>query len=185
MFKWKNKKAFTLIELLVWISIISILILGTTNIDYNRLSKKQNLEIFTNTIKSNFERIRNNSLSWKWIWVNLDIPDKWVVEYSTSSSWTILSKAYTWSNIVSNNNTLFKKGIFITKIRCLKLDWTENYTLATTETGSLEIIWSNIKLIWDCYNYDSTSKILELEVTDRINTKIVKINSLNWLVEIK
>jgi len=60
----KIKKAFTLIELLVWISVMSIIILWVTSIDYNRLSQDQKLDIFTNDVKSNFERIRNNSLAW-------------------------------------------------------------------------------------------------------------------------
>ena len=183
MFKKKGKTAFTLIELMVWISILSIIIMGASNIDYNRLSQKQRLEIFTNNIKSEFERIRNNSLAWKWVWVSLNIPETWQVDYSLSNSWTIISKAYSWTNILSAENILFQNRLHISKIRCLKLDLTENYIIPNTETGSLIIKWSHIKLWWNCTN--NTSKILEITVSDRINTKKIIINSLNWLVEIK
>lgn len=179
-----KNKAFTLIELLVWITIISIIILWATNIDYNRLSQKQKLEIFTNNIKSDFERIRNNSLAWKWIWTSLDIPNKWKLEYSKSSSWTVttstsLDNWATWSPY--KNNIDFQPGYNISQIRCLELDWTFIENLNSTETWSIEIEWSNINLNCTIGN----PKILELSINFRQDTEIITINSLNWLVEIK
>lgn len=182
-------KAFTLIELLVWISIISILVLWGTNIDYNRLSQKQKLEIFTNNIKANFERVRNNSLAWKWIWINLNVPDLWQIDYSTSSSWTIITSTSfdnwgTW-NIYNSNSIDFWSNFYISQIKCLQLDWSSDNTLISTETWSIEIEWSKISLKWDCGA--STSKILELSVNFKSipQPKIIQINTLNWLIQIK
>lgn len=179
----KTKWAFTLIELMVAIAIMSIIIIWAANIDYNKLNQKQELEIFTNNIKSDFERIRNNSLVWKWIWTDLVIPEKWVIKYSKSNSWTIITTSYNWATILNSENKLFKKNMSISAIRCLRLDWSEDYIIPISETGSLIIEWNNIKLKWDCFT--STSKILELTISNRIDTKIIEINSLNWLVEIK
>jgi type II secretory pathway pseudopilin PulG len=183
----KIKNAFTLIELLVWIAIIWILLLSASKINFNRLSIKQELDIFTNNVKSNFENIRNNSLSWKWIWTwtELIIPEKWKIEYSDYNSWTIINSTFSWSVRTSLDIApKFKTGYSISKIRCLQLNWTEDYVFpASTWTWEIEFIWSNIFLKWDCST--STSKILELTIKNRSETKILLINTLNWLIETK
>ena len=58
----KNNNAFTIIELLVAIVIVIIITLSGSNIAFRAISDKQNLEISTNKIISEIERIRNNSL---------------------------------------------------------------------------------------------------------------------------
>jgi prepilin-type N-terminal cleavage/methylation domain-containing protein len=181
----KIKNAFTLIELMVWITIIAIILLWSSNLDFNRLNTKQKLDIFTNNIKSNFETIRNSSLLWKWIWTDLSLPDKWKIEYSTSNSWTIVNSTYSWSRSELDNNLIFKPGFSISNIKCLQLDWiTQNKDLSTSWTWIIEFIWSEMKFIWDCTEH-ITSKILELKVKNKSETKILQINTLNWLVEIK
>lgn len=54
--------AFTLIELLLVIALIVIMTLGGMSLNFNTLTDEQNLNIFTNKIKTNFEEIRNNAL---------------------------------------------------------------------------------------------------------------------------
>lgn len=184
----KTLKAFTLVELMVWIAIIWILLLSASKINFNRLNMKQQLDIFSNSVKSNFETVRNNSLSWKWVWVlawsDLIIPQKWKIEYSSYNSWTILNSTFSWATRSPLNIApKFKPGYSISKIRCLKLDWTLNNTIGLTSTWEIEFIWSNIFLTWACT--PNTSKILELTIKNRSETKIVSINTLNWLVETK
>lgn len=181
MFKNKNIKAFTLIELLVWIAIISILLLSASSIDFNRLNSKQKLEIFTNEIKTNFERVRNNSLAWKWVWTNLIIPDKWVIEYSKTNSWTVTTKAYSWSSIISSENLLFKDKIYISQIKYWNINqWP--ITELSSWTWIIEIIWWNLNLTW---SINSNNKLLQIEVTNKLNSWTILINTVNWLVEIK
>lgn len=180
MISFKNK-AFTIIELLVWISILLIILMWVSNLDYNRLNQIQKLEIFINKVKSNFETIRNNSLIWKWIWNWLNIPSKWTINYSVSNSWTITAIAYSGSNILNSESINFEPWISIDRIRCLKYNWTSNKTLNNSETWSIDIIWNKITLSWDCSSIDS--KILEITVWNKINTWSILINTLNWLVE--
>lgn len=185
MFKVKIKKAFTLIELLVWISIITMIIMWATSIDYNRLSQKQKLEIFTNNIKANFETIRNSSLSWKWIWLDLDIPKKWKIEYSKTNSWVIQSSTYNWDVWSSNNNLQFPIWFYISKINCLTINWAIIYENISW-TWTIEFTWSNMILTWETWECPSNrSKILEIYITHTVNTKKITFNVLNWLVEIK
>jgi len=180
----KNKKAFTLIELLVWITLISIMALVTSNLNFNRLNIKQELDIFTNKIKSNYETIRNSSLSWKWVGTNLILPEKWKIEYSMSNSWTIINSSFDWTNWTTHDITpIFKKGFSISSIKCLELDLDTNYILNSTETWALEFIWSNISLTWSCSQ--TTSKILELTIKNKYETNTLLINTLNWLSEIQ
>ncbi len=179
----KIKKAFTLIELLVWMSILTIIILWTTSIDYNRINNKQQLEFFTYSIKTNFETIRNSTLAWKWIWTNLDIPEKWKIEYSKTNSWMIQSSSYDWSTWTLQDDLLFKPGFYISEINCLKIDWSNDWSI--TLSGSVVFEWLQIKLdTWsDCNS--NTSKILELIMKYKYDTKNIQINTLNWLIEIK
>jgi len=183
----KIKKAFTLIELLVSITLISIMILSVSSLDYNRLSVKQELAIFTNSVKSNFETIRNSSLSWKWVWNDLILPEKWKVEYSGYNSWTIVNSTYDWVDRTPLNITpLFKYGFSISKIRCLTLDWNLNTDITSTWTWIIEFDWGEMTLVWDCdIATPNTSKILELTIKNRSDTKTLLINTLNWLSEIK
>jgi prepilin-type N-terminal cleavage/methylation domain-containing protein len=180
----KIKQAFTLIELLVWIAILSIIVLWASNMNFNRLNTKQELDIFTNNIKSNFEMIRNSSLSWKWIWTDLDLPEKWKIEYSTSNSWTIINHTtFDWDNWSPLDMApIFKTGFSISKIRCLLLNWDEEYDIITW-TWEIVFVWSNMTLWWDC-NPD-TAKILELTIKNKAEAETLLLNTLNWLVEIK
>jgi prepilin-type N-terminal cleavage/methylation domain-containing protein len=184
MFSGKIKKAFTLIELLVWIAIISILIIWATSIDYNRLSNKQKLELFTNSIKSNFETIRNSSLAWKWIWPTLEIPKKWKIDYSNTNSWTIISSISLDWNIWTNNEKIkFDPWYYISQIKCFQLDWLTEDDEIISWTWTIEFEWINITLAWDCNA--NTSKILELSIKNNTDTKKIQFNTLNWLAEIK
>lgn len=179
-----TKKAFTLTELLVWITIISILLLWVSSINFNRLNTKQKLEIFTNNIRANFENIRNNSLTWKWIWSNLDVPKNWKIEYSVNNSWTIISSSsLDWTNWDIFDQIRFENLYEISKIKCLKIDWTEDSSLDNpSQTWTIDFSWVNITLWWDCPN---SSKILELTVKNQTDTKILEINTLNWLITTK
>lgn len=185
---FKEKIAFTLAELMVWITVIWIIGLWISNINFSRLSSKQNLEIFANQIKSHFENVRNNSLSWKWIWINLDIPKNRKIEYSQTNNWNIISKTtLDWTSWQDYNNLEFKYKHEITKIRCWLYNENEtNYDqLLNWNKVILIFEWINIRLEWasDCDN--SKDKILELTISNWVDEKTVTINVLNWIAIIK
>jgi len=187
--KKKNFNAFTLIELMVVISIIAILILGSNFLSFNKVSNKQKLETKIIRINSHFEEIRNNALLWKWIWTNLFVPKKYKIEFSTTWSWVIKNTYLSWGNYL--DYTLFDKNIHfsdkfdsISKISCLKLDWTETSNIfsdSTIWTWIILIEWANMTLTWWC---DDNEKILEVEIKRKNDTKKIQINTLNWLIEI-
>ena len=109
--KKNNHNAFTLIELMVVIGIIAILILGSNFLNFNKVSNKQKLDTKTIRIVSQIEEIRNNSLLWKWIWTELIVPKKYRIDFSTSWSWVISTKYYSWSYM--DYNLFDKKVSFI------------------------------------------------------------------------
>ena len=187
----KVRNAFTLIELLVWITIMGIMFLWIKSIDFNRLSTKQNLEIFTNSIKIDFENIRNNSLEWKWIWTNINVPDKWKIDYSMNNSWTIISYISNdkWLTWINNNSIVFGTGYNISSIKCWKLNDSEiNYdTLTNDWTWSIIFDWINmtLDLNWDLNCNLGNYKILQMILNYKWNNKTLKINTLNWIIEVK
>lgn len=187
MNKQNSIRAFTLIELIVWITIIIILLLWTTQIDFNRLSQKQELEILTNNIKSNFEILRNNSLSWKWIWTSLIVPDSWMFEISNSNSWTVANSYLSWGTWYNYENQLiFKNWLYISWLKCLELDKTLDDDLLSTWTWWIIFKWWNLTLTWSCNTISEDAKILEIEIkNNKSDTKTLQINMLNWLAEAK
>lgn len=178
--------AFTLIELLVWITIISIIILWTNSLNFNKINHKEKLNLFIYNIKSNFETTRNNALSWKGIWVTLDLPEKWKIEYSTTGSWIIsTSTTNDWVSWVIYENIDFQQNFSLSEINCLKLDWSNDWNI--TWTWIIEFDWINLTLTWasvisDC---NEESKKLELTLKYQWEEKKLIFNSLNWLAEIK
>jgi len=89
--------AYTVIELLVVIAIIGIIAIWATQLDFNRLSQKQQVSIEAVKIINIIEEVRNNALTGKWIWVSLETPDAWKIDISQSASGTITS-SYTLDN---------------------------------------------------------------------------------------
>jgi len=82
-----HKAAFTLAELLVTISIITILALGISNVNFARLSQNQQVSIEAIKISNLIEEARNNALIGKGIWENL----YWVWNLSQSITINSLS----------------------------------------------------------------------------------------------
>lgn len=179
---FQNKYWFTLIELLIAIAIISIMTLSISSINYDRLSSKQKNEIFINKIKTDFETIRNYSLSGKWIWTELIVPEKWQIDFSNTSSWKIETKYMSGWTLYTYNNLNFIDWKEISFIKCLRLNKTEDNEI-TSWTWIIKIEWDKLILTWSCNI--TTSKILQIWVSFRWNEEILNINTLNWLVEIK
>lgn len=174
---------FTLIELLLVITIIWIIALWLSQMNFNASSDKQKNEIFTNKIISNFEEVRNYSLLWKWIWVNLDNPEKWKVEFSTTWSWNITSYYFSWAIWTKYNENLFWTGYEIKNIECISLDNIDrSWNIAWT--WIIEIIWPKLTLTWAC-NTDPSYKKLLIDVSYKNNFENnIEINTVNWLISI-
>ncbi|MDD2871604.1 MAG: prepilin-type N-terminal cleavage/methylation domain-containing protein [Candidatus Gracilibacteria bacterium] len=185
----KARNAFTLAELMVGITIISILAIGVSNINFNRLNTKQKLEIFTNNIKTDFETIRNNALSGKGIGANLDVPQKWKIDYSMNNSGTIISSKFDGTNWLIEKNLDFPTNYTISSIKCGKLNEAESFYDDLTVGGTGTIIFEGVKLSFD-KSGDSNcelnaDKILEFTINDNIDKKTIIINTLNGLIDTK
>ncbi len=182
------KKAFTLIELMVAISVISILALWVTQIDFNRLNNKQKTEFFTNTIKSNIENVRNKALLGKWIWADLVVPKEWVMDFAKTWSWIIITKAFDWNwNILENIEFPMKTWFKIVSIKCWKY-WEEEIDYnEMTYTWSIIFSWWDMKLITDSSDlcWIDESKILMLNINSINDFIKIKIDTLSWLIEVK
>ncbi len=176
--------AFTLIELLVVIAIISIIALWITKLNFNTISDKQKLKIVATKIISNFETVRWNALMWKGIWEELNVPDSYRINFSTTWSWSITTQYLSWTlqtytDIVPLSFwTNFNE---ISKFNCLKLDKTLN--TASTSTGVIIIEWGSLTLTGACNQ--PSSKILELEIKRKQWTQTIQINTLNGLISLK
>jgi prepilin-type N-terminal cleavage/methylation domain-containing protein len=177
----QKKEWFTLIELLVVIFIIGVITLSATNINFHSLNDKQKLDIFVNKVTAHFEEIRNNSLLWKAVGTNIEIPKEWKIEISRNWSGSIRTYYNTWVWI-EHNKVKFEKLYEIKTIQCLSLDGT--FTHNITWTWIIQIKWSNLNLSWECSD-PRLKKIKTIIQYKNLFEKTFEINTINWLVETK
>lgn len=179
-----NNLGFTLIELVVWIAITIIIIMWGLSINFKSISDRQNLEIFTNKIISEIEKVRNYALIWKWIGVNITVPKIWKIEFNKWWNWT-----WTWNLITSysndgttwiQENTIdIDKNIIINNIHCISVSWAD-VNLTTTQTWIIFFEWWKYLLWWDCLSSYSNIKI---ETFSRWYTREIDFNVINWLIK--
>ena len=174
----KKNKAFTLIELLVAITLVTIIILWANNISFKNISDKQKLEIFNNKIISEIERVRNNSLIWKWIWANLLVPPEWKIEFSKSWSWKIIT-SYSWATRVINNS-ISNDWFEIRKISCMPVNWIE-YILNNTQTWTIIFKWWKYKLWWACTENNHSSIIIK--TFNKWFDYDIEFDTISWIIK--
>lgn len=177
----QNQKAFTLIELLLVLFIISLWIIWASSLNFNSLNDQQKLGIFSNKIVTAFEEIRSNALLWKAVGVNLEIPEKWKIEFSTSWSGNIQTYYNNWT-WVSYENINIETNYKVQELVCSSID--ESFTGSISATGIIEIEWKDITLTWACD--DVRYKKLKTTLSLKNNfEKTLEINTLNGLIESK
>lgn len=178
--------AFTLVEVLVGITIISIIALWATRMNFNQLSHKQEVEIAIVKIVNIAEELRNNALVGKAIlngW-NLEAPWGWKLHLTNGA---ILTSYYSilWDFSDEINlpdlNWSWSTPFSIQNIECQNINW---WTLSTG------LAWASIRFLWDtmelrCGNatLDTRDKILIVEYWAGAITKTVSINTLTGVIE--
>lgn len=177
-FMKKSFSGFTLVELLVVIAIIMILVLGISRIDLNPEINKQKFLEFNNQISSSIEYVRNNSLIWKWVWPTLQTPTYWNINISTANSWSLVTTYNNGSPVTFTWNIInFNKHNIITWLECKKYDLSNpNYPSSV----NLRFEWANIFLTWWCNN---NFTILDIKTRNWSFTGVIRVNTLNWLIE--
>lgn len=183
----KNKKWFTLIELIVVISLLAIITIASTKMNFNKNIEKQNSLMFANEIHSNIEMIRNNSLLWKWVSDGIDIihPTKWNIHISTwiVNTWNhwIIKWQYSTGWTFAKYNDFEVKFIdthsYISKLTCYDINKT---TSSTQNNIDIEVIGSTLSFSW-CTA--PNNKILEIQSEYKSFRKKIRLNSLNGVIE--
>ena len=191
--KKSNYSAFTLIELLVGIIIVTIIILWIGKINFNKIWDKQKLDKKIIQIISQIETIRNNSLLWKWIWTNLDVPEKYEVHFWNTWSWNIKIYYNTWwvdtEYIFDKKINFWNNYEYISKLNCMKANTDrevvpdENFDDDIQSwTWIIIFEWWNISLSWACDK--PVAKVFQVEITKKTFKRKFQINTINWLIEI-
>jgi len=181
--KWlyfNKKQAFSLIELLVVITIISILIIWLSNLNFKWQQEKEELEKKVNKVINIIEEVQFNSLVWKSI-KNFEIP-KW--RKITFSTWSqdefILEKFYktgaVWFSV--EKNILEQPWFLIKNFYCSELNSSSTWSFSWT----WEIIFEWRKLYLsgstDC-NWNEFQKF-EIDFKLKRFEKKLIINTVSW-----
>ena len=118
---------------------------------------------------------------WKAVGVNLEIPEKWKIEFSTSWSGNIQTYYNNWT-WVSYENINIETNYKVQELVCSSID--ESFTGSISATGIIEIEWKDITLTWACD--DVRYKKLKTTLSLKNNfEKTLEINTLNGLIESK
>ncbi len=185
----KNKNAFSLIELVVVIGLITFIALTATSLNFQWLSDKQKLEIFSNRIITQIEAIRNDALVWKnlydttkKIWFE-DI-EQWEIAINKTTA-TLEVTAYPKQKDISE----VKEPRIVTtnkvstweKIEALKCNWA--WWEKSIDSVKIVFEWTKTaKVIWEDCNENS---ILQFELSYSKEKWIIEFDPVSWLVEIK
>ena len=159
----KNKNAFSLIELVVVIGLITFIALTATSLNFQWLSDKQKLEIFSNRIITQIEAIRNDALVWKNLY---DTTKK--IWFEDIEQWEIAIN----KTIATLEVTAYPRQTDISEVK--------EPRIVTTNKASA---WEKIEaLIWEGCNENS---ILQFELSYSKEKWIIEFDPVSWLVEIK
>lgn len=181
----KKNEAFTLIEILVWIAIIALILIWSTQLNFNYSNNKQKLEIFTNSVISEIERVRNNSLVWKWIDSDLTLPEKWKIDFvswewwdkwSITTSYTLsteeipLDSDWELENEFNIDNNFSIKNIYCTS------------DLDNNEVAAIIFEWWNYILEGECLTDKSLVITTSYQDTEKYSNEI-KFSAISGLVK--
>lgn len=185
----KNKNAFSLIELVVVVGLITFIALTATSLNFQWLSDKQKLEIFSNRIITQIEAIRNDALVWKnlydttkKIWFE-DI-EQWEIAINKTTA-TLEVTAYPRQKDISEVKepriVTTNKASAWEKIEALKCNWA--WWEKSIDSAKIVFEWTKTaKVIWEDCNENS---ILQFELSYSKEKWIIKFDPVSWLVEIK
>jgi Tfp pilus assembly protein FimT len=183
MKKLKSKIAFTLVELVVIITIIAILAIWVSRINFNAISNKQALESFVGSISNQIETVRTNALVWKWVGTNLIVPTSWKMEFS-KDNWTITTSYFSADSWIIDGE-IKKTWYEIKDISCTQPDGTStsNYNkwfiFFEKDKYSLNN-WTNWCSWFD--NKDYFSRIA-IQISFNWASETLEFNTLNWLIK--
>lgn len=175
----KKYQWFTLMELLLVLFIISVGIIWVSSLNLRAINDREKLDIFANKLIIAFEEMRTNALLWKWIGNDLEVPNKWKIEISTSGNGSIetYSNNGVW-NLYDTTN--IETDFRIKEVSCLSID--ESFTGSAVWTVVIEAEGSTLSLTWACDDsrYKKTRAILDFKNNFE---KTIEINTINGLIE--
>jgi len=179
----KSSHWFTLVELVVVITLIGILIVWASNINFNPQIDRQNAEMFTNNVFTNIETIRNNSLlgKWIWSWAILTHPKKWTVNINSNATGSIYA-TYTSGSIRPVESFSVDFINQYSKIAELKCESIDGVNSSTGNSIQIDFSWNTLSFTGNTW-CTSDKKILKIKTQYKNFDKTIKINSITWLIE--
>ena len=185
----KNKNAFSLIELVVVIGLITFIALTATSLNFQWLSDKQKLEIFSNRIITQIEAIRNDALVWKNLYdttkkILFEVIEQWEIAINKTIA-TLEVTAYPRQKDISEVKepriVTTNKASAWEKIEALKCNWA--WWEKSIDSAKIVFEWTKTaKVIWEDCNENS---ILQFELSYSKEKWIIEFDPVSWLVEIK
>lgn len=174
----QKQRAFTLVEILVVITLISIITLWAGQINFKRLSQRQEVAILTNNVINNIETIRNYASNGRGVGVSLETPEFWEIRFSQAWSWSI-ETFYSTGSLVSfpETNWSSESNNIIDDIYCEKINGS---TGSLSSTGIIVFEKNNITLS-GCSDTFFRKLVMRFRVVDY--TETIEINTLNGVVQ--
>ena len=179
----KSLYAFTLVEIVVVVSLLAFLVIFWANLNFSRLTQKQETSIETQKIKSIFDEVRNAAYFGRAVGANNNIiPTSWRIQISRSASGTLQSSYLSGSTWISyGKNWSAKTPYEIRSIGCKNLTGTLTWAVTGNNTGTLLLTGSQLSFsgVW-CTNQNL--KIFTLELKNRDYSEFLELNTVTWVL---
>ncbi len=179
----KNTFWFTLVELLTVISIIAIITLWVSNINFNTINDKQKSQILWQKVIWRIQTIKNYATTWFWVGASLFTPKKWKVEINIWTWWLItsyLNSGWNWQEYTSTSLSLWV-GESVWTVKCANYFWTPS-SQNITWTAAIEFSsWSiNLPL---CPAPSTSYNVLQIQVKSGAIPTTIEINTMNGVIQ--
>ncbi|RKW20781.1 type II secretion system protein [Candidatus Gracilibacteria bacterium] len=185
----KNKNAFSLIELVVVIGLITFIALTATSLNFQGLSDKQKLEIFSNRIITQIEAIRNDALVGKNLYdttkkIGFEDIEQWEIAINKTTA-TLEVTAYPRQKDISEVKepriVTTNKASVGEKIEALKC----NGVGGEKSIDSAKIVFEGTKTAKVIGEDCNENSILQFELSYSKEKGIIEFDPVSGLVEIK
>lgn len=168
---------FTLLELLIIISIISILALWVSRLNFWAISQRELLNTEVVRLVAWIEEMRNNAIVGRAYDEDGNFPESWNIYFPDNQNYR-LSYTSWWSESTIRSVRL-REPFEFQSITCTNTTWTDTSTIPTWEAWIIFSIDWNVLIEWCSENW----RIVVIELWAWENTRTMTVNTITWVIQ--
>lgn len=173
----KSIQAFTLVEILFVITIIGVLALGISRVNFSRISQVELLNTESIKLLTSIEEMRNNALVWRAVSDWVVIPDFWSIAFTNENTYT------RWYDTEVINQTEMRTPFIVQSISCSNIDFTQTWLVSDITNTDIRFYSWGETIITSCPSSIANPAILDIEIWFWDILKTIRINTITNVIE--